>query len=156
MLKTVTSKLSMPANRLVINVSSNRPNMVYATRRLVGASSNYNNLDFIIPTPYHPPMLLQKGVIFFDNKAEASDASAHLNSRLPEVLRDAGVIKHYHMEGCQNNTFKKPMTTSATQMVYAAFFVQLLLHQQLVFFAFKGCLSLNSHGRESTSVPFIL
>ena len=63
MLKIATSKLSMPSTRLMINVSSNRPNMVYATRRLVGATSNYHNLDFLIPVPYHAPMLLQKGVI---------------------------------------------------------------------------------------------
>lgn len=96
MLKVVTSKLSMPTNYLSIDVSLNWPNVVYATHQLVGGTSNYNNLNCVIPVPYHPPMLIPRGVIFFDDKTEASDASAHLNNRLPEALRDAGIIKHYH------------------------------------------------------------
>jgi superfamily II DNA helicase RecQ len=96
MLKVIASKLSMPTNYLPIDVTSNRPNVVYATHKLVGGTSNYNNLNCVIPIPYHPPMLIPKGVIFFDDKAESSDALAHLNYRLPPELWDASIIKHYH------------------------------------------------------------
>jgi superfamily II DNA helicase RecQ len=47
MLKVVTSKLAMPSNLISINITSNRPGLVYATRRLVGATSNYNNLKLV-------------------------------------------------------------------------------------------------------------
>jgi superfamily II DNA helicase RecQ len=96
MLKVTINKLSMPSNLVNINVSSNRPNLVYATRRLVGPTSNYNNLNCLIPAPYYCPMLIQKGVVFFDKKAETSDAAMHLNARLPKELRDLGIVRHYH------------------------------------------------------------
>ena len=95
MLKIVTSKLSMPPNRLVINVSSNRPNMVYATRRLVSATSNYHNLDFIIiPIPYHAPMLLQKGVIFLiaNRGVRGNDTNGKPPKRRVELVDDTELI----------------------------------------------------------------
>jgi superfamily II DNA helicase RecQ len=95
-LKAVTTKLSMPSNYLKIELSSNRPNITYATHCLVGGISNYRNLDFLIPDLYHPPMELRKTVIFHDDTNEANNVSKYLNSRLPESMRHLGIIKHYH------------------------------------------------------------
>lgn len=94
--KCVTEKLFLASNRLVIRVSTNCPNIIYATHPLVGSINNFRNLDCLVPRPFHPPMRLQKVIVFHDNKTEANNAARYLNSRLPAEFQKLGIIKHYH------------------------------------------------------------
>ncbi|KII95827.1 hypothetical protein PLICRDRAFT_26163 [Plicaturopsis crispa FD-325 SS-3] len=78
-------------------MSTNRPNITYATLELRDGAHNLSNLDFLIPTDYTESMgPLSKTVVFHDSKPECSNACIHLNDLLPPELRDTGVIMHYH------------------------------------------------------------
>ncbi|KAJ7839505.1 P-loop containing nucleoside triphosphate hydrolase protein [Mycena leptocephala] len=85
-------------NPTIIRVSTNRPNLIYATHVLVGGRGSIQNLDLIIPDVFHPPMRLPKIVIFHGNKAETCVARQHLDSRLPKALQNLGIVRHYHAD----------------------------------------------------------
>lgn len=59
-----------PNPTTVIRVSTNRPNLIYATHILVGSRNNLRNLDLILPERLHPPMRIPRIVIFHGSKAE--------------------------------------------------------------------------------------
>ncbi|KII92674.1 hypothetical protein PLICRDRAFT_172734 [Plicaturopsis crispa FD-325 SS-3] len=72
-------------------MSTNRPNITYATLELRDGAHNLSNLDFLIPTDYTESMgPLSKTVVFHDSKPECSNACIHLNDLLPPELRDTG------------------------------------------------------------------
>lgn len=79
-----------------IKLSSNRPNMAYATHPIVGELSDFRNLDFLVPDPYPEGYIPPKTLVFHDSKDIATGASRYTSLRLPEHLRGQGIIKHYH------------------------------------------------------------
>ncbi|KAJ7715432.1 hypothetical protein B0H14DRAFT_2644132 [Mycena olivaceomarginata] len=90
--------MAISPNPTVIRVSTNRPNLIYATHILVGGCTNLHNLDLVVPESFHPPMCLPKLVIFHGKKTETAAASQHINSRLPEAFRNLGICRHYHSD----------------------------------------------------------
>ncbi|KAF8149567.1 P-loop containing nucleoside triphosphate hydrolase protein, partial [Crassisporium funariophilum] len=61
-----------------IKLSSNRPNIAYATHPVVGELSNFQNLDFLIPDPYSDAIyILPKTIVFHDSKDIATGASRY-------------------------------------------------------------------------------
>ena len=79
-----------------IELSSNRPNMVYATHPIVGDLSDFRNLDFLIPNPYPEGFRLPKTLVYHDNLNECTAATVYLNERLPKPLHSKGLTTHYH------------------------------------------------------------
>jgi superfamily II DNA helicase RecQ len=76
----ITKKLNLRPNTVNISGSLNRPNITYATLDIVDNLSNFNNLNFLVPATFHPPMLLQPTLVFFDSQSMARDVARHLNS----------------------------------------------------------------------------
>ncbi|KAG9310628.1 hypothetical protein JVU11DRAFT_9196 [Chiua virens] len=87
----------MSSNCLEINLSTNRPNITYATVPLVGGLRNFRNFDLLIPQ-LHPPMSIPKTLVFHDCKQDAADATAYVNAKLPNDLQNRGIVKHYHSD----------------------------------------------------------
>ncbi|PPR02849.1 hypothetical protein CVT24_002327 [Panaeolus cyanescens] len=81
---------------LSIKLTSNRPNIVYATHRIVGELSQFRNLDFLVPVPYPDDWTMPKTLVFHDKVDLAVDAVSYLESRLPSHLQRTGFIAHYH------------------------------------------------------------
>ncbi|KAJ6536233.1 P-loop containing nucleoside triphosphate hydrolase protein [Mycena capillaripes] len=94
----IHATLAIGPSPTIVRVSTNRPNLIYATHILVGSRGNMHNLDPIIPEDFHPPMRLPKLVIFHGSKSETAIARKHLNLRLPEAFRDLGICRHYHAD----------------------------------------------------------
>lgn len=93
-LKTVESKILRP-NYVSIHISSNRPNTMYATHRVVSRIEDCKNYECFLLRPFDlrsQPRVL----IFFDDKDLASAVSDHLDSKLPEEYRGKGITRHYH------------------------------------------------------------
>ncbi|KIJ06385.1 hypothetical protein PAXINDRAFT_48851, partial [Paxillus involutus ATCC 200175] len=44
------------------------------------------------------PMMIPKTLIFHDSKQDATDAATYIDERLPEQLRNQGIVKHYHSD----------------------------------------------------------
>jgi len=55
-LKVVKRKMSLSPDHLFIHLSSNRPNIMYATQPIIGPLRDFANLSFLIPKDFHPPM----------------------------------------------------------------------------------------------------
>lgn len=96
--KKVKASLQMHDDRTIeVLLSTNRPNLVYATLPIVGSINQPSNLNFLVPVPYHPPMApLIKGIIFVDNKLLARSTAAYLNALLPPTLAALKPFRHYH------------------------------------------------------------
>lgn len=90
-------------NLLSIKLTSNRPNIVYATHPIVGVLSDMRNLDFLVPVPYPAGWIMPKTVVFHDNIHLATDGAAYHEQRLPEELQRKGLIAHYH--GCMSKEY---------------------------------------------------
>jgi superfamily II DNA helicase RecQ len=88
-----------------IELTTNRPNLVYAVIPMIGTVTNFS--DFLLP-PSFPPnfVLLQKSIVFFDNKRKSPALAAHLNSKLPAVLAAKEPFRVYH------SSMSKPYSTS--------------------------------------------
>ena len=136
-----------------IKLSSNRPNMAYATHPIVGMLSDFRNLDFLVPDPYPVEFRLPKTLVFHDNLDQCTAAAVYLNDRLPQPLRSKGLIKHYHGIMSKEfltlvyDDFKQPdgacrilhATEGASTVVILSFFPQ------------RGCLAFLTLGnRDST------
>ncbi|KAJ7208369.1 P-loop containing nucleoside triphosphate hydrolase protein [Mycena pura] len=80
-------------NHLSMKLSSNRPNIIYATHRIVGSLSDFRHLDFLISTPFTK---LMKVVVFHDDTEQCADAAAYHDTLLPPELRNKGLVRHYH------------------------------------------------------------
>jgi hypothetical protein len=90
--------MAIRPNPTVIRVSTNRPNLIYATHILVGSRNNLRNLDLILPEKLHPPMRIPRIVIFHGSKAETATHSQYINSRLPLEMQNLGICRHYHSD----------------------------------------------------------
>ncbi|KAF8486547.1 P-loop containing nucleoside triphosphate hydrolase protein [Russula emetica] len=95
----VTERLLFPSDYVMINLTSNRPNITYATYPITGLLSNFQNLQFLVPEHGNrtfDPKIIPKTIIFHDNLHEAANAANYLNSLFPETMRRLRLVKHYH------------------------------------------------------------
>lgn len=91
----IMTTLLMNSQRLLpIKLSSNRPNLVYATHPIFGARSDLRNLDFLVPLNHNGSF--ERTIVFHDDSKEAAAAAMYLNSRLAPSKRHLGIIRHYH------------------------------------------------------------
>ncbi|KAF9234844.1 P-loop containing nucleoside triphosphate hydrolase protein, partial [Melanogaster broomeanus] len=97
-LAVVKKELMITPNYLELRLSTNRPNITYATVTLVGSLRNFRNLDFLVPPVFHPPMTIPKTLVFHDCKQDATDAATYTDDRLPQNIRNRGIVKHYHSD----------------------------------------------------------
>ena len=79
-----------------ITLSTNRPNITYATTPIIGSIRNFQNLNCLVPTDFHPPIDIPKTLVFHDSKQDATDAACYTNARLPNDLQTQGIVRHYH------------------------------------------------------------
>ncbi|KAG2144383.1 P-loop containing nucleoside triphosphate hydrolase protein [Suillus bovinus] len=84
-LSTVQCELMFLSDHISLALSTNHPNITYATTPIIGGLCNFHNFDCLIPDNYAPPMMIPKMLIFYDNKKEAA-AAAYNDSRLPKPL----------------------------------------------------------------------
>jgi superfamily II DNA helicase RecQ len=95
-LKTVELKVLRP-DYVFIQLTSNRPNTMYATHEVTKSIDELSNYDCFLSDPFD--LVAQPHVlIFVDNKDLACRISSYLDSRLPEELRDQNFVMHYHSQ----------------------------------------------------------
>jgi len=62
-LEKVLKSLNLPPDKMdIIKLSTNRLNIMHAVIPVVDSIKNLSNLDFIVPIPFHPPMLYPPSV----------------------------------------------------------------------------------------------
>ena len=59
---------------------------------------NFENFSFLIPSMFHPPMLIPKMLVFHDSKQDATEAATFINSHLLKSLQNQGIVKYYHSD----------------------------------------------------------
>ncbi|KAJ7882740.1 P-loop containing nucleoside triphosphate hydrolase protein [Mycena olivaceomarginata] len=93
----VTKTLRMdPTNTVTVELSTNRPNLVYATIPMIGTINNLSNLNFLAPQPFPANYILPLSVIFVDDKKKTSTIARNLNSRLPPELAASKPFRKFH------------------------------------------------------------
>ncbi|KAF8124050.1 P-loop containing nucleoside triphosphate hydrolase protein [Boletus edulis] len=97
-LAAVKEQLLITSDCLEMKLSSNRPNITYATLPLVGGLRNFRNFNILLPHEFHPPMIIPKTLIFHDCKQDATNAATYVDARLPHHLQNLGIVKHYHSD----------------------------------------------------------
>lgn len=84
---------SDPCQTSLITLTTNRPNLTFAVKKLPGPLSRMSNLDFLVPDSYHPPMAcIKKTIIFVTSTLQALDIEDFLHSR----VRCPGVVQRIH------------------------------------------------------------
>lgn len=94
--RLLQKKLALRPDTVTLRAGLNRPNISYASLDIVDTVSNFRNLDFLVSNSYHPPMLVQKTMVFFDTQNMSRDASRYINSKFPKIYQDLGISRHYH------------------------------------------------------------
>ncbi|KAF8274042.1 P-loop containing nucleoside triphosphate hydrolase protein [Lactarius quietus] len=93
----IVKKLLFEESQLrAIKLTSNRPNITYASHPIVGNLSDFRNLDFLVPRPFPAGWTLPKTVVFHDNLKQAADAALYHTRRLPDDMQRKGLVMHYH------------------------------------------------------------
>ncbi|KAJ7100305.1 P-loop containing nucleoside triphosphate hydrolase protein [Mycena crocata] len=93
----LTKTLRMdPENTVKLELTTNRPNLIYATIPMIGSIDNFSNLDCVLPTEMPPNYQPIKGIIFLDNKLKAAKLARHMNSKLSPELAATKPFRHYH------------------------------------------------------------
>ena len=85
----------MSSNLVSIRLSTNHPNIMYATTPIIGTLRDFRNFNFLIPTNLHPPMDIPKALVFHDSKLDATGTAQYTNSRLPKsfaIKESSGTI----------------------------------------------------------------
>ena len=98
-MRYVVEKLLFSSDFTTISLTSNRPNITYATWPITGSLNNFRNPQFLIPDAGNEPFDLQmipKTLIFYDDREEAENAAKFLSSIRPESMRKNRIAKHYH------------------------------------------------------------
>ncbi|KAF8214947.1 hypothetical protein K438DRAFT_1561671 [Mycena galopus ATCC 62051] len=82
-----------PSTFLLLKLSTNRPNIIYVTHRVVGSLSDFRNLDFLISTPF---TRIIKTVVYHNNTQQCAEAITFNERRLAPERCNTGLIQHYH------------------------------------------------------------
>ncbi|KAJ7744501.1 P-loop containing nucleoside triphosphate hydrolase protein [Mycena maculata] len=85
-----------PTKTVKLELSTNRPNLIYATIPMIGSINNFTNLHFLFRQPFPANYLLPKSMIFLDDKKKAAKLARHLNSELSPALAAQEPFRHYH------------------------------------------------------------
>ncbi|KAJ7916621.1 hypothetical protein B0H13DRAFT_1871079 [Mycena leptocephala] len=85
-----------PTNTVTVALSTNRPNLVYATIPMTGTINNLSNLNFLAPQPFPANYVLPLSIIFVDDKKKTSIIARNLNSRLPPELAASKPFRKFH------------------------------------------------------------
>ncbi|KAF8055761.1 P-loop containing nucleoside triphosphate hydrolase protein [Lyophyllum atratum] len=99
-LKTVSEKILRPGY-VYIHVTSNRPNTLYATHRVITSIEKVENYECFLTLPF-TPAAQPRVLIFFDNKTLTREVKQHLDSKLPHEFRNRGIVQHYHGDMSDN------------------------------------------------------
>jgi len=94
--KTVESKI-LRSNYVSIEISSNQPNTIYATHKVVDNLANVKNYECFLATPFDLKKQLHV-LIFTDKKDLATTISNDLESCLPLEYQGKGIVMHYHSD----------------------------------------------------------
>jgi superfamily II DNA helicase RecQ len=92
----IKSLLFKESQLCLIKLTSNRPNIVYATHPIVSNLSDFCNLNFLIPHLYPAGWILPKTLVFHDSTEQAFEAAIYHTHRLPKDLQKKGLVMHYH------------------------------------------------------------
>lgn len=92
----INSLLLNKSDFLALKLTSNRPNIIYATHRIAGELSDFRNLDFLIPANCPLDFRPRKTVVFHDDSEECANAAMYLDHRLHSSQWDTGIVQHYH------------------------------------------------------------
>lgn len=96
-----------------IHVTSNRPNIIYAMHK-VNSIDNVWHYECFFMSPFNLEDQYHV-LIFIDNKNMTALIQDHLDSCLPNNMRNKGIVKHYHSSMSQDyleatyNDFVLPM-----------------------------------------------
>ena len=86
-LDKIMKSLRLPTSTLkttYLNLTTNRPNLCFAVQKLNAPLSKYSNLDFLLPSAYHPPMApLRKTIIFVPTTDDCYKLERYLNKIFP-------------------------------------------------------------------------
>lgn len=93
-LKTVEATVLRPSY-LTLRITSNRPNITYATHKIVGSINNHKNFQCFITQPYSP-VEQPRVLIFRDSLAGTVQLARSVDDFLPVELRRQGIVRHYH------------------------------------------------------------
>ena len=97
-LATVKNQLALSPNLFKICLTTNHPNITFVTIPVIRTLRSFDNFSLLIPSTFHPPMVLPKMLVFHDSKQDATDTAALIDSRLLRSLQNQGIIKHYHSD----------------------------------------------------------
>ena len=122
----ITDKLLFPSNYVTIGLTSNQPNITYATYLITGLLSNFQNLQFLVfnyrNCTFDPKGIL-KTIIFHDNLHEAASAANYLNNLFPDTMWHSCFVKHYHSKMSMDyleHTFQNFASLDGTMRILCA------------------------------------
>ena len=101
----VTKRLLFPSDLVTIGLTSNWPNITYATYPITGSLSNFWNIWFLIPeheNKMFDPKIIPRTTIFHNNLQKAANVAKYLNSLFPETMQHTWFVKHYHSKMSAN------------------------------------------------------
>lgn len=94
-LSQIQSKFLPGGNHAFIHLTSNRPNIMYATHRAEGQIDNVLNYRCFMPSPFVLDAQ-PRTIIFVDDKKLASRIQKYLRGCLPPAMQLQGIVRHYH------------------------------------------------------------
>jgi superfamily II DNA/RNA helicase len=73
-----------------VNLGTDRPNIAWVCRKMNGAKSDLESLDFVVPpeAANDPDFVLKLTMIFFDDINLSLEALKYLRARLPPEMRN--------------------------------------------------------------------
>ncbi|GLB44259.1 putative atp-dependent dna helicase [Lyophyllum shimeji] len=93
--KDVLNKLRLGQDYIKINLGNDRPNVSIVVRAIHNTMNTYSDLDFLIPNNVTEASQIPKAFVYADNISTGPDIEQRLYERLPEHLRELGLIRPY-------------------------------------------------------------
>lgn len=78
-----------------INYGNDRPNVALIVRPIHNAIGSHSDTDFVIPDGVRTAEDIPKAFLYADNVIGGGEIEDYLTNRLPEDLRDQGLIRPY-------------------------------------------------------------
>ncbi|KAJ7498333.1 P-loop containing nucleoside triphosphate hydrolase protein [Mycena galericulata] len=119
-----------PTNTVTVALSTNRPNLVYATIPMIGTINNLSNLNFLAPQPFPANYVLPLSIIFVDDKKKTSIIAWNLNSRLPPELAASKPFRKFH-SGMSKQYLEDTAARFRSEEAVPALFSQMPSSEQL-------------------------
>ncbi|KAJ7274777.1 P-loop containing nucleoside triphosphate hydrolase protein [Mycena rebaudengoi] len=129
-----------------VNLGTDRPNIAWVCRKMNGAKSDLESLDFVVPpeAANDPDFVLKLTMVFFDDINLSLDALKYLRARLPPEMRDqiaaynakrTPAAKRRVLNDFRNGKIKILLTTEAAgmgcDMPYIELVVQFMVPKSL-------------------------